>query len=121
MAPFWEAARQKRLAVPRCRRCGQLDFPVPETCRHCLARDFDWLTASGRGRVYSFVVMHQVYDPAFASRTPYVVAEIALAEGPRILSNVVGCEPSEIAIAMAVHVDFERLDDETWLPVFRRA
>jgi uncharacterized OB-fold protein len=119
MHPFWDAARERRLVLPRCRGCGKLDFPVPETCRHCLDRDFDWLVSSGRGAVYSFVVMHQVYDPAFARRVPYAVVTVELEEGPRIISNLVDCEPSAIRVGMAVAVAFESLGGEAPLPVFR--
>jgi uncharacterized OB-fold protein len=119
MQPFWNAARERRLVLPQCRSCGSLDFPVPETCRHCLNREFDWIEAHGRGEIYSFVVMHQVYDPAFAPRVPYAVVCVELEEGPRIVSNLVGCEPSAIRIGMSVTVDFQTLGREMPLPVFR--
>ena len=74
---------------------------------------------SGRGRIFSVVVMHQASHPWFASRTPYAVVVVELDEGARMLSTVVGPEPHAIAIGMPVEVDFEDLTAEISLPVFR--
>ncbi len=37
----------------------------------------------------------------------YVVALIALDEGPRLISNIVGCEPEEVEVDMQVRLRFE--------------
>ncbi len=124
MRPFWAAASEGRLVVQRCDHCGKKHFPAIEICSGCLHDDLSWIDVSGSGSVFSFVVMHQVYHPAFAERVPYVVADVKLDEGPRIISNVIDCEPAQVAIGMPVIVDFERLDTAVGspaLPVFRPA
>jgi uncharacterized OB-fold protein len=115
--PFWDAAREHRLLLPRCNACGQFWFPPSQRCAHCLAADFTWVEATGRGRVYSFVVFHRVYHPAFEGDVPYVVAIVELDEGPRLLSNIVGMKPDDVRCDMRVQVVFEDMDGVT-IPKF---
>ena len=115
--PFWDAAREHRLLLPRCNACSQFWFPPSQRCAHCLAADFTWVEATGRGRVYSFVVFHRVYHPAFEGDVPYVVAIVELDEGPRLLSNIVGMKPDDVRCDMRVQVVFEDTDGVT-IPKF---
>jgi hypothetical protein len=119
MKPFYEAASEERLIVQRCAECGATRFPAVQTCSSCLASDMRWIETKGIGEVFSFVIMHQIYHPWFADKTPYVVAQIKLDEGPRILSTVIDVEPDEVRIGMAVEVAFQKCSDEISLPVFR--
>jgi uncharacterized OB-fold protein len=119
MAPFWEAARRHALVVQRCRGCGALRFPARDICSRCLARESEWAPVSGRGRLFSFAVMHQVYHPGFADAVPYAVVVVELEEGARLVSNVVGCAPADLRIGMPLEVVFEDLTPEVTLPKFR--
>jgi uncharacterized OB-fold protein len=121
LAPFLEAARSGVLVVQRCDDCGERRFPAREICSACLSRAASWEPVSGKGRVFSFYVMHQVYHPAFASEVPYAVVVVELDEGPRLTTNVVQCRPDEIRIGMPVEVVFEERSAEVSLPVFRPA
>jgi hypothetical protein len=87
-------------------------------CPSCGAADHEWVEVSGRGTVFSFVVMHRVYHPAFAGKVPYVVAVIELEEGPRLLSNVVGISPHEVRCDMPVRVTFEERRGDKTIPQF---
>ena len=116
-APFWEAAKARRLLLPRCKACGKFWFPPSRRCVHCLSADVDWHEASGEGRIYSFVVYHRLYHPAFEKDLPYVVAVVALAEGPRLIANIVGASPDEVRCDMAVRVVFEERG-EMMIPQF---
>ncbi len=118
MRPFFEAARQHRLVVQRCRGCGTYRFPAREICSRCLSREAEWVEVSGCGEVYSFNVMHQVYHPGFAGEVPYAVVLVKLDEGPKMVSNLVGVGPRDIRIGMRVRVVFERVSDEVTLPKF---
>lgn len=119
LAPFFAAAREHRLVVQRCAGCGALRFPPRELCSTCLAREATWHQVSGRGEVFSYNVMHQVYHPAFAAAVPYAVVVVKLAEGPKITSNLVDCAVDAIAIGMPVEVVFEEVSAEVTLPKFR--
>ena len=118
LAPFLEAARAGRLEVQRCTACGTLRFPPLELCSRCWSRDFRWTAVSGRGEVYSWYVMHQVYHPGLAADVPYVVVVVKLEEGPLMTSNLVECARDRIRIGLAVEVVFEERDGVS-LPRFR--
>jgi len=111
LAPFYQGAQRGELVLQRCRSCGTHRFPPRELCS----------PVSGRGEIFSFNVMHQVYHPGFAGEVPYAVVLVKLEEGPKITSNLVGLAPSDIRIGMKVRVVFERISDEVTLPKFQPA
>jgi uncharacterized OB-fold protein len=117
MAPVWEAARRRELVVQRCSGCGALRFPARELCSACLSRAVSWTGVTGRGVVFSFAVMHQAYHPGF--EVPYAVVVVELDEGVRLLTNLLGVRPGDIAIGMPVEVVFEDVTGEVTLPKFR--
>ncbi len=121
--PFWSAAAERRLSMPRCRACAAFTFPPRPTCGDCGSENLEWVNLSGRGRVYSFTVIRQVVGgpsaKAFEPDIPYVVALIDLDEGPRITSNVIGCPVEAVKIDMPVEVAFEQASAEVWLPKFK--
>lgn len=121
-APFWEAARRHELRLQRCRGCAQAYFYPRNVCPHCLSADVEWFTASGRGRLHSFTVVHRglKYPPL---PTPYVLALIELDEGPRLMSNLVGIDPdpARIRCDMPVVVEWADVTAEATLPRFRPA
>src|SRR5437899_2621850 len=89
--PFFTGAREERLMIQRCSVCGAVMWPARTRCTNCLAPEPSWVQASGRGTLYSFVLMHQVFHPGFAHEIPYNIAEVDLAEGLRIITNIVDC------------------------------
>jgi len=77
-----------------------------------------WEAACGRAELYTWSVVHHNDLPPFRDRLPYVAAVVDLAEGPRVMTTVVDCDPDELAIGMDLRVDFRPLDDEITIPVF---
>ena len=118
-APYWEAAKEGRLVAQRCNACGHLRFPPSILCPRCLADDTQWVTLSGRGTIYSFIIVHRPQHPAFFADAPYNVAIVELEEGIRMHTNVVDCPNEDLRIGMPVEVVFEQIDDEVTLPKFR--
>ena len=116
---YWEGLRGRRLLMPRCDACGKFWFPPSVLCPHCGSDQSRWQELSGRGKVFSYVVFHRVYHPAFADDVPYVVAVIALDEGPRMISNVIGIPPDQVRCDMPVEIVFADGPDGTVLPKFR--
>ena len=114
---FFEGARQHKLLIQRCAECGTLRHPPRPSCANCRSFDWDTVTASGRGTIYSYVVNHYPKVPAFDY--PLVVALVELEEGTRLVANVSGITPDTVAIGTAVQVGFEAFDDVLTLPVFR--
>ncbi|WP_028804473.1 bifunctional MaoC family dehydratase N-terminal/OB-fold nucleic acid binding domain-containing protein [Streptomyces sp. 142MFCol3.1] len=116
-AGFWEGVGRHRLLIQRCTGCRALRFPWLPGCNACGCPEWDTVEASGEGTVYSYVVMHHPPFPAFDP--PYAVGLIELAEGVRIVSNVVGVPHDQVRIGMPVRLEFQRCDEELELPVFR--
>jgi uncharacterized OB-fold protein len=119
-AEFWEGARRNELRIQRCRSCAKAYFFPRPFCPHCASKDVEWFTASGKGRLYSYVINHR---PAygFDDITPYVIAVVELDEGPRMMTNIVGVEPvaGNLPPDLPVEVVWERQNDEITLPLFR--
>ena len=116
---FWEGCRQHQLRLQCCRRCGQLRHPPRPMCPQCTAVEYEWAPVSGRGTIYSFTIVHGPTLPVFAPAAPYNVVVVQLAEGPFIVSNVVGRDAGQIRIGMPVEVVFEDVAETTSLPKFR--
>jgi uncharacterized OB-fold protein len=119
--PYWAAAREQRLVMPRCKDCGRFHFYPRTLCPHCSSARLEWTQCSGEAVVYSFTVIHRAPSPAFAARVPYVVATVKLAEGPHLMTNITGCAPDAVRIGMPVRVAFQKLSEEITLPVFEPA
>ncbi|MFI9611018.1 bifunctional MaoC family dehydratase N-terminal/OB-fold nucleic acid binding domain-containing protein [Streptomyces sp. NPDC052023] len=115
-AGFWEGVQRHELLIQRCAGCQALRFPWLPGCDRCGGLDWDTVRAAGNGTVHSYVVMHHPPFPAF--EPPYAVGLIELAEGVRIVSNVVGVPYDKVRIGMPVRLEFRRYDDVV-LPVFR--
>ncbi|MCX4828206.1 OB-fold domain-containing protein [Streptomyces sp. NBC_01016] len=125
-AGFWEGVADHRLLIQRCRACETLRFPWLPGCNTCGGQEWDTVEASGEGTVYSYVVMHHPPFPAFTvsdhgadAPGPYAVVLIELAEGVRMVSNVVGVSSDKVRIGMPVRLEYLAVDDELELPVFR--
>ncbi|MFI5684632.1 bifunctional MaoC family dehydratase N-terminal/OB-fold nucleic acid binding domain-containing protein [Streptomyces sp. NPDC051636] len=119
-AGFWAGVAEHRLLIQRCTACGTLRHPWLPGCNACGCLDWDTVEASGEGSVYSYVVMHHPPFPAF--EPPYAVGLIELAEGVRMVSNVVGVPYGKVRIGLPVRVEFLRYEDDEGaldLPVFR--
>ena len=118
-APYWEGCRQGELRVQRCDACRHLRFPPALVCPKCLAAEHTWVPLSGRGTIWSFIIVHRPQHPAFFADAPYNVAIVELAEGLRLMTNVVGCRPDQVRIGMPVEVVFDDVTPEVTLPKFR--
>ena len=107
--------RVRILQASACGECGHLFLPPAPRCPHCWSAELTTSALLGEGHVYSFAVYRRSYHAALPA--PYVVAIVELAEGPRLISNIVGCPASEVEIDMPVRVRFDDVGDFT-LPRF---
>jgi hypothetical protein len=115
-APYWAAAKEGRLLVAECDLCSSRHAPPEAQCPRC-GGDWHWAESPGVGRVYTYSVVHRPAGPGF--ETPYVLAVVELDDGWTMITNIVGCPPESVECDQPVEVDFEVLDDEVSLPVFR--
>ena len=116
--PFWDACKRHVLSLQKCQDCGSLRLPSL-ICWNCLSMDSEWVTMSGRGRVYTWTLIYQRYHPGFVEEIPYNVAIVELEEGPRLVTNIVRCSNEDLRIGMEVEVVFEDVTEEITLPKFR--
>ena len=109
--PYWDACRRHELQLQRCADCRAFVHFPGLVCPACGGGRLAWERLAGKGRIYSFVVVHQTPIPEFKPRVPYAIAWIELDEHPsaRVLSDLVGCDPSRISIGDRVEVVW---DDE---------
>ena len=105
--PFFEALKAHELRVQKCDDCGTLRYVPKEICAHCGGLGAAWTPLSGRGRVYTYTVIHRGPTPAYQADAPYVIAHVEMEEGPRVISNLIGCAPADVRIGMPVEVVYE--------------
>ena len=117
--PFFDGAREGRLMLMRCRDCGAWRIPSRDRCDRCWSTDTEWAQASGRGTLYTYGLMHQIYHPAFAPDVPYNVAVVELDEGVRFTTNIVDCPNDQLRVGMPVEVVFEPVSEDVRMPKFR--
>ncbi|WP_432587544.1 OB-fold domain-containing protein [Streptomyces sp. HD1123-B1] len=117
---FWEGVAAHRLLLQRCTGCDTLRFPWLPGCGRCGSPEWETAEASGRGTVFSHVVMHHPPFPAF--EPPYAVGLVELVEGVRMVSGITGVPYDKVRIGMPVELEFLRVEDAKGsmeLPVFR--
>jgi uncharacterized OB-fold protein len=118
-APFWQGCRDHKLLLQYCTTCGTHQFYPRVICANCMSEQLEWREASGRGTVETYTIVTRAVSEAYAADAPYVIALITLEEGPRMMSNVIGCDVENVKCGIAVEVVFERWSDEITMPKFR--
>jgi uncharacterized protein len=126
--PFWEAAAKGQLAIPRCELCGKYVWYPEGTCRHCTGTRLRWTAVSGRGSLFSWVVVHRAFLPQLADQVPFVSALVSLQEDPgvRLVSRIVDCPLDALRIDMPLQVAFRPMrftgiEGEVMAPYFAPA
>ena len=117
---FWDGTRAGELRLQRCDECRRAYFPPRPFCPKCGSRKVSIFKASGHAKLYSYVIHHRP-TPGFTP--PYSIAVVELDEGPRMLTNIVGCAqtPDALKLDMPVEVKFEKQSDTITLPLFKPA
>jgi uncharacterized protein len=117
-AEHWRGAASGELRLPHCLDCGKLWFPPTRQCPRCLSEKIDWLTASGRGRITGWCIMHQRYFDQFDLPLPYAVLLVQLDEGPLLYSNY--DEPTTVpAVGQRVQAEFVSVAPDAGIVRFR--
>jgi uncharacterized OB-fold protein len=116
--PMWDAFKQHRLVVQRCRACDMLFIFAREHCPRCWATDLEWYEVSGRGRLYTYTTVRQPAHPAFNDLVPYVYAIVQLDEGPRLPSNLMNVALEDVKVDMPLRVVWDDVTPEFTLPKF---
>jgi len=118
---FWEGCKMGELRLQRCTDCGHSYFPPRAFCPKCASRDVEVYAASGKATLYSYVINHRPRKDM--GTEPHSIAVVELAEGPRMMTNIVGCPqtPEALQLDMPVQVTFQKESDDISLPLFEPA
>ena len=120
-AAFWRGLQHGKLLLQHCRRCRHVQYYQQAACRQCGGDELEHRPAIGRGKVHSFSVVHRAPGPAFKADVPYAVLLVELAEGPRMISTLIGSDPKDVTFDMDVELAFDQVSDHITLPRFRKA
>jgi len=119
-AHFWEGCKAGELRLQRCQACEEVYFPPRPFCPACGSREVAVVTASGKAILWSYVINHRPRRDM--GEAPHSIAVVALEEGPRMMTNVVGCPqtPEALVLDMPLEVTFQDFG-EIALPLFKPA
>ena len=117
--PFWDGLGDSEVRIQRCSSCGEYVFYPRPHCTACLSDSLEWVVLGGGGKVYSFTIVRRAMNPAFAEDVPYVYAIVELDEGPRLMTNIVGCAPEDVRVDMPVKAVYDRVTPEMTLLKFQ--
>ena len=117
--PFWDAAREHKLVLKKCSKCGFIDPPPYLYCTNCTADEHEWVEASGKGTLAAYAINQFGVPFPFWVDLPYVVGLIDLEEGIRMISNIVECDQEKLSNGMDLEVVFDDVTDEVTLPKWR--
>jgi len=125
-AGYWEGAAAGELRIPRCDTCGRWCWYPRERCRTCDGESFTWTATSGRGTLFSWVVVTHAFLPQFADLVPFAPALVALDDDPavRIATRVVDADPATLDFEMPLEavyrpISFAGVEGEVVAPLFR--
>jgi len=104
--------------VKRCADCGDAHFYPRPFCPRCWSEEVEWEEASGRATLYTWSVVRSNDLPPFPERVPYVAAVVDLVEGPRMMTNIEGCEFDRLEVGMALSAAFREIGEDVTIPVF---
>ena len=104
--PMWDSIARQRMELQYCAQSGQYRYPPSPACPHCLSLDHEWRPVSGHGEILSWVVFHRRYFEDYPP--PYNVVAVRLAEGPIIMTNLVGPTPAGSWIGAQVELCYEQ-------------
>jgi uncharacterized OB-fold protein len=116
---FWDGCQRHELLLQKCDACHKYYFPPGPVCPHCFSTKVTWTKASGKGSVYTYTNVRRALGPDWEAEVPYTVGVIELVEGPRMVSDVIGCKPEEVKIGMPLEVVFEDVTEANTLPKFK--
>ena len=116
---FWAGAKEGKLLIKRCLTCERTHFYPRPFCPHCWGYDVEWVEASGRATLYTWSVVRRNDLPPFPERVPYVAAVVDLAEGPRMMTNVVDCEFEDLTNGMELEAVYHPISDDVTIVQFR--
>ena len=113
--PYFDAAAEGRLMLKKCGDCGEHHHYPRALCPFCFSDKVEWVQAKGTGEIYSYSVTRR------GGPVPYCIAYVTLAEGVKMMTNIVDCDLDAIRIGQKVRVAFRKTEGGVSMPVFTPA
>lgn len=113
---YWAALREHRIELQKCGACSEIRFPPMPGCPNCGSSDADVVTATGRGRVYSWIVVHRPLGTITEAEVPCTIATVELDEGCRVLGRLTGEAAVDLPVT-AVYVDHDDWTELAFVPL----
>jgi uncharacterized protein len=120
---FWDKVNEEEIWLQRCKTCDQGAYFYPRFfCPKCMSKDVEWFKASGKGKLYTYMINHRPH-PAFMAEAPYAIAIVELDEGVRMMTNIHGIEntPEKLILDMPLEVTFEEIAPGRKVPYWKPA
>ncbi|MEU0302932.1 Zn-ribbon domain-containing OB-fold protein [Streptomyces sp. NPDC006175] len=114
---FWAATAKGTLLLPQCAACATIIWYPKGICTGCGSLDIGWTEASGEGEIYTFSISRRG-EGDYREAGPFVLAYVELDEGPRVMTNIVGCSPESVRIGLRVRAVFDDTGEGTALVRF---
>ncbi len=115
--PFWEATKNKKFVIQRCRESGQAQF-YPRPVSIATGRNtVEWEEIDGKGSLYTYSVMCMGFGELRKS-APYLVGVVRLDAGADILANIVNCDIEAVKIGMRLRPYWMPIEDGRHLLMF---
>jgi hypothetical protein len=114
-ARYWKCLREHQAHLQKCVKCARFRFPPYPSCPHCGTLGGEWRPISGRGTIYSWVVIHHPVDARLATEVPFTVVLVELEEGPRVIGRLVGSGGNQTIGNMPVRTRYDDMGDELTL------
>lgn len=116
---YWASGYDGTLSILQCQTCQNTHWYPRSYCPHCGAETLQWIACSGKGVIHTFTVARQSGHKYFKTKVPYVIAMVALAEGPLLMTNIVDCDVEAVSVGAPVSVTFENIADNVSIPLFK--
>ena len=118
---YWTAATDGRLLIARCGSCERVHHYPRVMCPFCWSEDVTAVEASGQATLYTYSTVFMNDLPPFKERLPYTAAVVDLAEGPRLMTTIVGADPADLRIGMPLEAEPLEIADGVTAFAFRPA
>jgi uncharacterized protein len=119
-AAFYAHCARGELRFQRCEQCAGWRHPPRPMCPRCHSARWEWVAATGRGRVHSWTIVHQAFHPAFAADVPYAILLGEMEEGVRLIARLSKADMpnARLALDLPLKVEFEPVSNVIALPTF---
>ena len=117
---YWDYINKGELRMPFCLDCQAFFYYPRPICQKCMGKNIEYRPVSGKGTVYSYTVIRSP-QPAFRGMEPYVVANVELAEGVRMMTNILTDDVDSVKIGMPVKLVLQQVTPDLKMPQFEPA